>query len=89
MFRFSTQPEPLWFACARYRQGKRMSLPRLPSDLRAVIADLGGTMVDTLGDFVGVRNTVVTELTLLPAGRALVEHTGGKGCENFNPRTPI
>ena len=66
-----------------------MSLPRLPNDLRAVIADLGGTMVDTLGDFVGVLNTVLTELTLPPVGRAFVEHTVGKGCEHLNRSTPI
>ncbi len=54
-----------------------------PADLQAAIIDLDGTMVDTLGDFVVVLNTVLGELGLPLVARAFVEHTVGKGSEHL------
>jgi len=56
-----------------------LSLP----DLRGVIVDLDGTMVDTLGDFEVALNCMLAELDLPPVNRALVERTVGKGSEHL------
>jgi phosphoglycolate phosphatase len=56
-----------------------LSLP----DLRGVIVDLDGTMVDTLGDFEVALNRMLAELDLPPVNRALVERTVGKGSEHL------
>jgi len=56
-----------------------LSLP----DLRGVIVDLDGTMVDTLGDFEVALNFMLAELDLPPVNRALVERTVGKGSEHL------
>jgi phosphoglycolate phosphatase len=53
------------------------------SSLDAAIIDLDGTMVDTLGDFVVVLNTVLGELALPRVARAFVERTVGKGSEHL------
>lgn len=53
------------------------------SDIQAVIVDLDGTMVDTLGDFVVALNRMLAELQLPPVDRALVERTVGKGSEHL------
>jgi phosphoglycolate phosphatase len=53
------------------------------SDLQAVIVDLDGTMVDTLGDFEVALNRSLAELGLPGVDRALVERTVGKGSENL------
>ncbi len=52
-------------------------------DVRAVIVDLDGTMVDTLGDFVVALNHTLDDLRLPPVARDLVERTVGKGSEHL------
>lgn len=51
--------------------------------IRAVIVDLDGTMVDTLGDFEVALNRTLAELELPPVTRLLVERTVGKGSEHL------
>lgn len=53
------------------------------SELQGAIVDLDGTMVDTLGDFDVVLNTVLRELGLPAVGRGFLEHTIGKGSEHL------
>lgn len=52
-------------------------------NIRAVIVDLDGTMVDTLGDFEASLNHTLSDLDLPPVGRALLERTVGKGSEHL------
>ena len=61
-----------------------LSLNRTAFD--AVIIDLDGTMVDTLGDFVAALNLTLNDLALPGSpqvDRAVVEHMVGKGSENL------
>ena len=51
--------------------------------IQAVIVDLDGTMVDTLGDFEVALNRTLAGLDLPPVNRALVERTVGKGSEHL------
>ncbi|MFW5333035.1 phosphoglycolate phosphatase [Hydrogenophaga sp. ZJX-1] len=51
--------------------------------IKAVIVDLDGTMVDTLGDFVVALNRTLDDLGLPPVERTLVEHSVGKGSEHL------
>lgn len=65
-----------------------MSSSRLPPALvsrrpDALIVDLDGTMVDTLGDFVAVLERVLSELGLPVVGRDFVERTVGRGSEHL------
>lgn len=49
----------------------------------AVIIDLDGTLVDTLGDFVVALNLMLRELGLPHVDRAVVERRVGKGSEHL------
>jgi phosphoglycolate phosphatase len=51
--------------------------------IKAVIVDLDGTMVDTLGDFEVALNRTLADLDLPPVTRALLERTVGKGSEHL------
>ena len=49
----------------------------------AVIVDLDGTMIDTVGDFIEALNRSLHALALPPVDRAFVERTVGKGSEHL------
>lgn len=49
----------------------------------AAIIDLDGTLVDTLGDFAVALNRMLTDLSLPPVNRAVVEPLVGKGSEHL------
>ena len=49
----------------------------------AVIIDLDGTLVDTLGDFEVALNLTLAELGLAAVGRAFIERTVGQGSEHL------
>lgn len=57
--------------------------PSLRRSVGAVIVDLDGTMVDTLGDFEVALNRMLAELSLPPVDRSLVGRTVGKGSEHL------
>lgn len=54
-----------------------------PGPLHAVIVDLDGTMIDTVGDFIEALNRSLAALALPPVDRAFVERTVGKGSEHL------
>ncbi|AKJ31635.1 phosphoglycolate phosphatase [Caldimonas brevitalea] len=54
---------------------------------RALIVDLDGTLVDTLGDFVVALNGMLDDLGLAHIDRAFVERTVGKGSEHLIHQT--
>ena len=49
----------------------------------AVIIDLDGTLVDTLGDFEVALNRMLADLELPPVARAIIGRTVGKGSEHL------
>lgn len=51
--------------------------------IQAVIVDLDGTMVDTMGDFVVALNHTLDDLRLPPVERGMVERAVGKGSEHL------
>jgi phosphoglycolate phosphatase len=53
------------------------------SHIQAVIVDLDGTMVDTLGDFEVALNRMLADFSLPPVSRAFIEATVGKGSEHL------
>ena len=55
----------------------------LLSRVDAVIIDLDGTMVDTLGDFSEALNRMLRELALPSIAPAAIEHMVGKGSEHL------
>ena len=59
------------------------SLPPLLSRVDAVIVDLDGTMVDTMGDFNEVINRMLRELALPSIDGQQIEHMVGKGSEHL------
>ena len=54
---------------------------------QALILDLDGTLVDTLGDFVAVLGLTLADLGLPAVDRAFVERTIGRGGENLVRQT--
>jgi len=54
-----------------------------PRRFDAAIADLDGTLVDTLGDFEVALNRTLAALALPPVGRTFIERTIGKGSEHL------
>lgn len=54
-----------------------------PLGLQAVIVDLDGTLVDTLGDFDVALNLMLGELGLPAVDRAFISQTVGKGSEHL------
>jgi phosphoglycolate phosphatase len=54
-----------------------------PLALQAVIVDLDGTLVDTLGDFDVALNLMLAELGLAPVDRSFISRTVGKGSEHL------
>lgn len=58
-----------------------------PAAPRALILDLDGTLVDTLGDFVAVLHLTLAELGLPAVTRDFVEHTIGRGGEHLMRQT--
>ena len=53
------------------------------TQFQAVMVDLDGTMIDTLGDFEVSLNRMLVDLDLPLLNRALVERTVGKGSEHL------
>lgn len=53
------------------------------TSLHAVIVDLDGTMVDTVGDFDVALNAMLADHHLPPVDRAFIERTVGKGSEHL------
>jgi phosphoglycolate phosphatase len=51
--------------------------------IEAVIVDLDGTMIDTLGDFEVALNRMLRELQYAPIDRATIEQLVGKGSEHL------
>jgi phosphoglycolate phosphatase len=52
-------------------------------NLQAVMIDLDGTMVDTLGDFEAALNYALADLHIPTANRTLIERSIGKGSEHL------
>jgi phosphoglycolate phosphatase len=52
-------------------------------NIQAVIVDLDGTMVDTLGDFEVALNRMLADFSLPAVDRAFIEATVGKGSEHL------
>jgi phosphoglycolate phosphatase len=52
-------------------------------NLQAVMIDLDGTMIDTIGDFEVALNRALTDLNIPTADRALIERGIGKGSEHL------
>ena len=55
----------------------------IPMDLSAVMIDLDGTMVDTIGDFEMALNWALQDLQVPQAKRSLIEGCIGKGSEHL------
>ena len=54
-----------------------------PLNLQAVVIDLDGTMVDTIGDFEAALNLALADLQIPTANRTLIERSFGKGSEHL------
>ncbi len=64
-----------------------MTTAPAPQRLQALVLDLDGTMVDTLGDFDAALNRSLADLGQPPVDRAFIEATVGKGSEHLIHRT--
>jgi phosphoglycolate phosphatase len=51
--------------------------------IQALMIDLDGTLIDTLGDFDAVLNHVAHDMKLPPVSRLFIENTVGKGSEHL------
>ena len=60
-----------------------LAMLSLLSRVDAVIVDLDGTMVDTMGDFNEALNRMLAELALPAIGAQHIEHMVGKGSEHL------
>ena len=60
-----------------------LAMLSLLSRVDAVIVDLDGTMVDTMGDFYEALNRMLAELALPAIGAQHIEHMVGKGSEHL------
>lgn len=58
-----------------------------PAAIQAVIVDLDGTMVDTVGDFEVALRLALADLGLPPVGRDFISRTVGKGSEHLLTRS--
>lgn len=58
-------------------------MPWRRAAITAVIVDLDGTMVDTVGDFEVALNAMLVDLSLPQVDRAFIERTVGKGSEHL------
>jgi phosphoglycolate phosphatase len=54
-----------------------------PLNLQAVVIDLDGTMVDTIGDFEVALNLALADLQIPTSNRTLIERSIGKGSEHL------
>ena len=52
-------------------------------NLQAIMIDLDGTLVDTIGDFEVALNRALADVDVAPASRALIERSIGKGSEHL------
>ena len=52
-------------------------------NLQAVMIDLDGTLVDTIGDFEVALNRALADVQVPTANRALIERSIGKGSEHL------
>jgi phosphoglycolate phosphatase len=52
-------------------------------NLQAVMIDLDGTLVDTIGDFEVALNRALSDLQVPTASRSLIERSIGKGSEHL------
>jgi len=62
-------------------------MPLSETDFQAVIVDLDGTMIDTVGDFEIALARTLADLGWPPVGRAFIACTVGKGSEHLLART--
>jgi phosphoglycolate phosphatase len=52
-------------------------------EIQAIVLDLDGTLVDTLGDFEGALNRALADVDMPAVSRSLVEKNIGKGSEHL------
>lgn len=70
-------------AICHYMHSQSLNL----APIQAVIVDLDGTLVDTLGDFVVALNAMLADLGLNGVARGFIERAVGKGSEHLIRQT--